>query len=187
MVDWRLTLAWLCATGLGSVSMAGLAQSTDTWSVDPVAAPVAAMASSPPAPILTSGAGLARSIHVRRSDDGLFYINARVNDVPVRFLIDTGASHVVLSAQDALRVGVSSTSARDDAVDGVSLTTAGGTTAARWQALRRIALPGADVADVKALVLSNDIPVSLIGQNLLSRLGAMTIDGDTLTIGKSSR
>lgn len=43
---------------------------------------------------------------VSRSGDGAFYVMGQVNGVPVRFLIDTGASTVVLSPADAERVGV---------------------------------------------------------------------------------
>jgi aspartyl protease family protein len=41
----------------------------------------------------------------RRGEDGHFYIDALVNDRPVRFLVDTGATEIVLSPQDAERIG----------------------------------------------------------------------------------
>src|SRR6267143_648828 len=37
---------------------------------------------------------------------GHFFAEASVNDVPMRFVVDTGASVVVLSAADASRLGV---------------------------------------------------------------------------------
>ncbi|MFO1118634.1 MAG: aspartyl protease family protein [Rhodospirillales bacterium] len=37
---------------------------------------------------------------------GHFLVTAKVNGQPVRFLIDSGASHVVLSAGDAKRLGL---------------------------------------------------------------------------------
>ena len=46
------------------------------------------------------------SIELRRASDGHFHAEALVNGVPVRFLVDTGASEVVLSAADAVRVGI---------------------------------------------------------------------------------
>jgi aspartyl protease family protein len=39
-------------------------------------------------------------------ESGAFSIEGEVNDTPVRFLVDTGASDVVLSPQDAARIGV---------------------------------------------------------------------------------
>lgn len=43
---------------------------------------------------------------IARSADGAFYAMGSVNGVPVRFLVDTGASDVVLSPSDARRVGL---------------------------------------------------------------------------------
>lgn len=46
------------------------------------------------------------TIALRRGGDGHFYATLAVNDVDVRFVIDTGASSVVLSDADARRVGI---------------------------------------------------------------------------------
>lgn len=56
---------------------------------------------SPASPIATGP----RSIVVRAGPGGHFSIDARVNGRPVRFLIDTGATDIVLSPADAKRVG----------------------------------------------------------------------------------
>ena len=47
-----------------------------------------------------------RTLVLSQSDDGGFYLTGAVNGVPVRFLIDTGAGDIVLSPDDARRVGV---------------------------------------------------------------------------------
>jgi aspartyl protease family protein len=39
------------------------------------------------------------------SSDGHFHIRASVNGIPIRFLADTGASHIVLSPRDAEKLG----------------------------------------------------------------------------------
>ncbi len=49
------------------------------------------------------GAGL---IEVPRSPDGHYYLVAELNGAPVRFVVDTGATEVVLSPQDARRAGI---------------------------------------------------------------------------------
>ena len=38
--------------------------------------------------------------------DGHYWVGGRVNGEPVRFLVDTGATDVVLSAETAARVGI---------------------------------------------------------------------------------
>jgi aspartyl protease family protein len=46
------------------------------------------------------------SLELRRSADGHFYANALVNGQPVEFVVDTGASQIVLSQEDARSVGI---------------------------------------------------------------------------------
>ncbi|MBC7157869.1 MAG: retroviral-like aspartic protease family protein, partial [Rhodobacteraceae bacterium] len=46
------------------------------------------------------------TISARRGDDGHFHLTLRVGGTPVRFLVDTGASDVVLSEDDARRLGI---------------------------------------------------------------------------------
>jgi len=45
-------------------------------------------------------------IEVPRQSDGHYYLTLDVNDTPVTFVVDTGASSVVLTQQDAARVGI---------------------------------------------------------------------------------
>lgn len=45
-------------------------------------------------------------VRVRAAADGHFWVQAQVNGQPVRFLVDTGASDVVLSRATAARVGI---------------------------------------------------------------------------------
>ena len=47
-----------------------------------------------------------RSLVVTASDDGHFYVIGQVNGAPVRFIVDTGSSGVVLSPADAQRAGI---------------------------------------------------------------------------------
>src|SRR4029453_11500450 len=50
-----------------------------------------------------SGSG---TVTLERSYDGHFYADARVNGATVHFLIDTGATGIALSADDARRAGL---------------------------------------------------------------------------------
>jgi aspartyl protease family protein len=43
---------------------------------------------------------------INLSDDGHFYINVKINGQPVKFMIDTGASDIVISIDDAIRIGI---------------------------------------------------------------------------------
>lgn len=46
------------------------------------------------------------TIEVPRSYDGHYYLPVLANGEPITFLVDTGASQIVLSARDAERVGI---------------------------------------------------------------------------------
>ncbi|EAL58303.1 conserved hypothetical protein [Wolbachia endosymbiont of Drosophila ananassae] len=46
------------------------------------------------------------SIEFTKSYDGHFYIQAQVNDSNITFLLDTGATDIVLSQKDALHAGI---------------------------------------------------------------------------------
>ncbi len=45
-------------------------------------------------------------VEVPRSRDGHYYLTLDINDVPVDFVVDTGASQVVLTRRDAARIGL---------------------------------------------------------------------------------
>ena len=48
----------------------------------------------------------ARTMSLTQNENGGYYVVGQVNGVAVRFLVDTGASDIVLSPDDARRVGV---------------------------------------------------------------------------------
>ncbi|NOD75182.1 MULTISPECIES: TIGR02281 family clan AA aspartic protease [unclassified Ruegeria] len=56
-----------------------------------------------PAPQMTV---TGETIEVPRAYDGHYYLPVLVNGEPINFLVDTGASQIVLSAQDAKRAGI---------------------------------------------------------------------------------
>ncbi len=56
---------------------------------------------NPSAAVVRNGA-----IELRQADDGHYYADTVVNGIAVTFLIDTGASDIFLSEEDARRVGL---------------------------------------------------------------------------------
>ena len=111
-----------------------------------------------------------------RAANGMFYIDGNFGEGSIRFLIDTGASHVVLSHNDARTVGAYSKPA------GVAvLATAGGPVDVDWVVIPRIEIDSRVLRDVKAAVPRQDIGISLLGQNALAQFGSVHINGDHLT------
>lgn len=113
-----------------------------------------------------------------RADDGLFYIDARINGTPVKLIVDTGASMTVLSPEDARRVGVDSSSTGP----AETAETAGGSSRMSRVTLASMEVGPTSVNGVSAVVASQPLAFSLLGQNWLSRMGSVTIEGDRMIL-----
>lgn len=116
-------------------------------------------------------------VGIPRSSDGLFYITARSGSGDARFLVDTGASHVILSHADAKKIVT-----RSDKSRGHTIATAGGTIGVDWVLIERLELQGHVLKDVTAAIPHRDIGISLLGQSALVRFSGIRIDGDRLSL-----
>lgn len=114
---------------------------------------------------------------IARSPDGLFYVTASSPSGDVRMLVDTGASHVVLSHEDARKLG-----ARRQTGKHSTIATAAGTIEADWVDIAKLAINGHVLRDVRAAVPRLDVQTSLLGQNALAQFNAIRIEGDQLLL-----
>lgn len=119
----------------------------------------------------------AASHAAQRASDGLFYVNAVVNGKSLRFLVDTGATVVVLTAADAQAAGIS----LQDSHYNANVDTVGGSTSMAWTQIDQFSLGTRKVYNLKAAVVRNGLGVSLLGQNALAQLGPVTIEGDRIS------
>lgn len=115
---------------------------------------------------------------VPRNSDGLFYVNATVNGKPMRFLVDTGASVMVLTSADAKALGLMVQ--HKDFTGTVS--TVGGAARMAWTNIDHLQLAGHEMRNVDAAIVSNGLEVSLLGQNILKQFESITISADRLVI-----
>lgn len=113
-----------------------------------------------------------------RTPSGSFEAVAQVNGVDVNFLIDTGATSLVLSRQDAERAGIDL--ARLD-FSGQALTANGSVPTAP---VRIASFRFGDFADtdVRASVNGGALDTSLLGMSYLSRFEKIEIEGDRMTL-----
>ncbi len=115
---------------------------------------------------------------LRRAPDGLFYVNARVNGAAILFLVDTGASVVVLTKADAARAGVSPS---EEDFSAPAQTASGNASMARVT-LAHMEVGTAANTSIPAAVASDGLGVSLLGQSWLSRLQSVMIAGDRMVM-----
>ena len=133
-----------------------------------------AAASGDPAPAYAQ-ASSGNELVLDRRDDGHFYADVEVNGVPLRMLVDTGASGVALSAEDARRAGVATSIGMSDVIgEG-----AGGKVHGDVVTLQRIRLAGHEQSDVPAVVLKGG-SMSLLGQSFLRDFDSVEISGDRM-------
>lgn len=119
-----------------------------------------------------------RAMAIRRAADGHFYMEARVNGVPVRFMVDTGASATILDPRDAERAGFSSR--RLSFYE--RFRTANGTVSAAPITVSRLDFGPVAFSDVRMFVNGAAIGTSLVGLSMLDRFRSWNVAGDTLTL-----
>ncbi|MFZ1727861.1 MAG: TIGR02281 family clan AA aspartic protease [Albidovulum sp.] len=117
-------------------------------------------ATSPQAALVT-GAG----IEVPVAPDGHFYLTAAVNGTKVRFVVDTGASDIVLTQRDAQRVGLDPKTLNYFG----TATTANGTVLTAPIRLDTLSLGDRLDKDVPAVVNNGELDTSLLGMSYLGR------------------
>jgi aspartyl protease family protein len=119
---------------------------------------------------------------VNRRLSGEFAIAGRVNGARVTFLFDTGASAVVLTADDARRAGVDASRLAFD----VPVATANGAAMAAEVRLDQIAVGPIVMRNVSALVARHGaLDESLLGMSFLERLKSYTVERDRLVLTAS--
>ena len=123
--------------------------------------------------------GQGGEVIVNRRLGGQFAVAAKVNGARVTFLFDTGASVVVLSAEDARRAGVETR----DLVYDVPVMTANGDALAAETRLDEIAVGPIVMHNVRALVARpGALEESLLGMSFLERVKSYRVERGRLIL-----
>lgn len=107
---------------------------------------------------------------------GHFLSVGSINGKSVQFLVDTGATHVVLGQADAQRLGL-----KTDGGQRVGMQTANGTVVGHQLKLQRVRLGDVEVNEVTAVVLPQHMPYALLGNSFLMRF-QMQRHSDQMTL-----
>ncbi|MBV1863424.1 MAG: TIGR02281 family clan AA aspartic protease [Rhodobacteraceae bacterium] len=120
----------------------------------------------------------AESYTLERQRDGHFYLTLKVNNQPIEFIIDTGASQIVLSKADAHEIGFD-----PEALAYLGrATTANGQVKTASVVLDLIEFGEISDQGIRAAVNGGDMEGSLLGMTYLSRFQELSIRGNTLTL-----
>lgn len=118
------------------------------------------------------------TIAVPRSHDGHFHLTLEIDGTPVDFIVDTGATQVVLSQRDAARIGLDPA-----ALDYVgSAQTANGVVRTAPVFLDEVNLEGMIDRNVSAVVNGGEMQGSLLGMSYLRRFERIEIAGNQLVL-----
>lgn len=112
----------------------------------------------------------------QRDDDGHFYATLRINDKPIKLVVDTGATGIVLTKEDAKTVGLPM-----DKLD-YSLTayTANGTVNSAPVVLHDVRIGKTVHSGMRASVNGGDLHSSLLGMEYISAFSEFKIVKDLL-------
>lgn len=128
---------------------------------------------------LASAPAMAAMAKLELSSNGHYMTDAMINGSAIPVLVDTGASTVALSFEDARRAGIRASDLKFQ----IPVNTANGTVAAAPVVIRRITVGGITVEDVKGMVLPEGaLSGSLLGMSFLSRLDSYEVRQGTLIL-----
>ena len=120
-----------------------------------------------------------RSISIVKSQDGHFYLSADVNSKNIKFLVDTGASTVALTADDASRIGY----LPENLDYSLPIWTANGMTFAAQIYIDDFKIGDFTLNNLEATVSRpGSLHESLLGMNALQSLNSWRVEGDRLVL-----
>ena len=120
---------------------------------------------------------LDQGIELTRQPNGYFYADVEINGAPVHMLVDTGATVIALSRDDARAAGIATSIGMNEVVG----RGADGDVKGEEVTLDRVSLGQKTVEGLPAIVLSNG-GQSLLGQSFLARFASVKIEGDKMVL-----
>ena len=123
------------------------------------------------------------TLRIRQSADGHFWVEAKVNTLPVRFLIDSGATTTAMTLRTAEQAGIKISESPFPVV----LVTANGSVEAQRGTIQSLQV-GPMVAKDLAVVVAEEFGDSnVIGMNFLSKLGSWRVEGAEMVLEPPAR
>jgi len=118
----------------------------------------------------------AHTLVLTANNDGGFFVTGTINNLPVRFLVDTGASDIVLTPADAKRLGVDIAELQFTRV----YETANGVGRGAPYKIEKLAIGPIAMTDVPVSINQTPMDASLLGLTFLKRLDSFEVRGRKL-------
>jgi aspartyl protease family protein len=119
-----------------------------------------------------------KEVRVRMSSDGHFWVNAKINDVERRMLIDSGATVTAISDQTARRAKVEAGAGLSPVV----LRTANGMAPAKTGRIDELRVGNILARNLKIVTSPGLGNMDVLGMNFLSQLKSWRVEGKTLIL-----
>lgn len=129
--------------------------------------------------VVTTSAGGEQMLVIHKGVGGHYEADVTIDGTPLRMLVDTGASSVVLSYEDAMRLGINP----DNLVFSIDVSTANGRARAAPVTLREVAIGPILRGTIRGMVTEQGrLEQSLLGMSFLETLGSIEITRDELRL-----
>ncbi|MFD1508725.1 retropepsin-like aspartic protease family protein [Lacimonas salitolerans] len=117
-------------------------------------------------------------IELPRAQDGHYYMTAQINGHPTLFVVDTGATEIVLSKQDAEAAGIRP----EDMIFSGRAYSANGPVATAPVRLDSLSIGPIEDRGVRAFVNDGEMRISLMGMSYLNRYSKIEITDGALVL-----
>ncbi len=105
-------------------------------------------------------------IVINSSQDGHFYIDAKINEIDVRFMVDTGASDIAINLKDAQRIGIDT----KNLTYNLHYQTANGISSAAGIKINELEIANIKFKNLSASVNKGEMGSSLLGMSFFRQL-----------------
>lgn len=120
------------------------------------------------------------ALRLQADKSGMYQLDGTINNQPINFLVDTGATFVSLNSNQAGRLGIDFKRVGKP----VKMSTASGLDTAFMVNLASVKVGGIELRDIQAVVSEGDYPTqALLGMSFLNKL-EMNRSADTMTLKK---
>jgi aspartyl protease family protein len=124
------------------------------------------------------GEQVGTALHLSKRDDGHYWVRAEVNGASALFIVDTGASSILITRDTAQAIGIDVSQLQF----WVTTQTANGEARAAPVAIKSMKVGEIERQNLKALVGDDGLQVNLLGMTFLDTLGSVRMERGTLVL-----